>query len=59
MKKKYSGATLVQINQSGTDLIVANKDFKKPTKSDLVYFEESPDYCVYNPETGMVFLIHF
>ena len=53
LKEKYEGATLVQINQSRTDLIVAKRYVKTPTKNDLVYLEESPDYCLYNPEEGM------
>lgn len=32
------------MNQDGTGFTVANKRFKKPTKNDLVYFENSPDY---------------
>ena len=40
------------MNQEGTSLIVANKNHKKPTRSDLVYFEESPDYCVQDSEIG-------
>lgn len=52
LKKKYNGATQVNINQDGTGLIVANKNHKKPTKNDIVYFEESPDYCHSDPKTG-------
>ena len=32
-------------NAADSELIVANKNLKKPTKFDLVYFDESPDYC--------------
>lgn len=45
----------VMINQNAGDseLIVANKNHKKHTKFDLVYFDESPDYCVRNLQLGM------
>ncbi|CAH1784164.1 unnamed protein product [Owenia fusiformis] len=52
LKVKYNGATQVGINQDGNGLIVANRNHKKPTRSDLVYFEQSPDYCVEDPDTG-------
>ncbi|XP_060593505.1 protein Wnt-2b-A-like isoform X1 [Ruditapes philippinarum] len=47
LKKRYNGAVKVMMNQNAADseLIVANKNLKKPTKFDLVYFDESPDYC--------------
>ncbi|XP_029471813.1 protein Wnt-2 [Rhinatrema bivittatum] len=44
--RKYNGAIQVVLNQDGTGFTVANKRFKKPTKTDLVYFENSPDYCI-------------
>ncbi|XP_030072695.1 protein Wnt-2 [Microcaecilia unicolor] len=44
--RKYNGAIQVVMNQDGTGFTVANKRFKKPTKTDLVYFENSPDYCM-------------
>uniref|UniRef100_A0A8D0HDJ7 Protein Wnt n=1 Tax=Sphenodon punctatus TaxID=8508 RepID=A0A8D0HDJ7_SPHPU len=50
--KKYSGAIQVIMNQDSTGFTVANKRFKKPTKSDLVYFENSPDYCVRDRDVG-------
>ena len=52
LKRKYDGATEVMMNQAGTSLIVANRHHKRPTRTDLVYFEGSPDYCVNDEITG-------
>ncbi|KAL3853112.1 hypothetical protein ACJMK2_016689 [Sinanodonta woodiana] len=52
LKTKYNGATQVTMSQEGEGLTVANKNHKKPTRSDLVYFDESPDYCYKNVEIG-------
>ena len=54
LRNKYNGATEVSINQEGTSLIVANKHHKKPTRNDMVYFEESPDYCLQDASIGKV-----
>ena len=52
LKMKYNGATQVMMKQSGKGLVVANKNHKGPTKSDLVYLENSPDYCLQDYTTG-------
>ncbi|MGH0158134.1 UNVERIFIED_CONTAM: hypothetical protein FKN15_035099 [Acipenser sinensis] len=52
LRRKYNGAIQVVMNQYGTGFTVAYKKFKKPTKNDLVYFENSPDYCIRDHEAG-------
>lgn len=52
LRKKYNGAIQVTMNQDGSGFTVANKNFRKPTKTDLVYFENSPDYCVMDKSAG-------
>lgn len=52
LRRKYNGAIQVTMNQDGTGFTVANKNFRKPTKTDLVYFENSPDYCVMDKSAG-------
>lgn len=44
MKDRYEAATEVKLNKRGK-LQVANKRFARPTKLDLVYVDDSPDYC--------------
>ncbi len=52
IKMRYSGATQVTMHQSRGRLTVANRHFKRPTRSDLVYLEPSPNYCVWNRRVG-------
>lgn len=40
------------MNQDGTGFTVADKDFKGTTKNELVYVENSPDYCVLDRTAG-------
>ncbi|XP_013792736.1 protein Wnt-5b-like [Limulus polyphemus] len=51
LKDKYDGATEVMINPRGK-LQVRNPQYNVPTAEDLVYLEESPDYCVDDENTG-------
>ncbi len=52
LRKKYNNAIQVVMNQYGTSFTSAYRMFKKPTKNDLVYFEDSPDYCIWDHESG-------
>ncbi|XP_055938520.1 protein Wnt-5b-like [Argiope bruennichi] len=51
LKDKYDGATEVKINHRGK-LQIRNPRYNLPTAEDLVYIDESPDYCVPNEKTG-------
>ncbi|KAL3867034.1 hypothetical protein ACJMK2_044271 [Sinanodonta woodiana] len=52
LKEKFDGASLVKYNQKKQKLKSISRLMKKPTKKDLVYLENSPDYCEYNPNKG-------
>ncbi|KAL7878802.1 hypothetical protein AOLI_G00097760 [Acnodon oligacanthus] len=54
LRKKYNSAVQVVMNRYGTGFTSAYRKFKKPTKNDLVYFEDSPDYCIWDHESGSV-----
>lgn len=54
LKEKYNGATKVRFNSRGTRLIRRNHKFNKPTKEDIIYLDDSPDYCNANPEAGVL-----
>jgi len=56
LQNKYNGAIQVMMSQNAgsTDLVVASRNHKAPTKFDLVYFDPSPDYCSRNLELGKI-----
>ncbi|XP_063223084.1 protein Wnt-5b-like [Bacillus rossius redtenbacheri] len=51
LKDKYDGATEVRVNRRGR-LQIRDPRFNRPTANDLVYIDESPNYCVRNLSVG-------
>lgn len=57
LKDKFDGASRMKFVKKTTKkgkLKPWRKMFKRPSRKDLVYLDESPDYCRYNPETGIL-----
>lgn len=53
LRERYHNGVLVTVDQSGNELVVAEAMLPvKPPRDDLVFLEESPDYCVPNTNTG-------
>ena len=52
LKMRYDGASEVKFNRLGTRLRRRNKELVKPTREDLIYVDQSPDYCRFDPKTG-------
>lgn len=52
LRKKYNTAIEVTMNQDGTGFMVADRDFKGSTRNELVYVENSPDYCLMDRASG-------
>lgn len=52
IKKKYERAMKIVMSQHQNGLIVANGRREPPPKSVLVFFEDSPDYCRVDSQTG-------
>ncbi|MBN3318993.1 WNT5B protein, partial [Atractosteus spatula] len=51
LKEKYDSAAAMKINRKGK-LELVNHRFNPPTPEDLVYIDQSPDYCLRNETTG-------
>jgi hypothetical protein len=51
IKDKYDGATEVRVNRRGR-LQIRDPRFNKPTANDLVYIDDSPNYCIRNMSVG-------
>ncbi|KPM09690.1 Wnt-5b-like protein [Sarcoptes scabiei] len=51
LKDKYDGATEVRLNKR-SKLQVRHPTYTRPTAEDLLYIDDSPDYCDYNNKTG-------
>ena len=52
LKDKFDGASLVKMNKKRTKLRRIGKHQKRPTRKDLVYIEQSPDFCNEDPQHG-------
>ncbi|CAH2242234.1 jg25167 [Pararge aegeria aegeria] len=51
LREKYEGATEVKVSRRGK-LRLSNPNYSLPTAQDLVYLEESPNYCIRNISLG-------
>ncbi|EEB10386.1 protein Wnt-5B precursor, putative [Pediculus humanus corporis] len=51
LRDKYDGATEVKVNRRGR-LQIRDPQYRLHTASDLVYIDESPNYCVTNLSVG-------
>ncbi len=54
LHKKYRAAVLVTLDQSSNKLVNYDKVIHKYGKPDLVYLEQSPNYCYRNLRQGTV-----
>ena len=52
LKQKFDGASMVTLNTKKSKLKPVDRRIKKPAKDELVYMEDSPDYCEYDPGIG-------
>ncbi|XP_065052223.1 protein Wnt-6-like [Rhopilema esculentum] len=50
--QKYDSAVKVMIDNKGTKLLPKEKSFEHHTSTDLVYTDDSPDFCKANVKTG-------
>nr|AHY22358.1 Wnt3 [Paracentrotus lividus] len=46
VERQRKGRTFVE------ELAPRYDDFKEPTSNDLIYYDQSPDFCTYDPEVG-------
>ena len=52
LKAKFDGASFVRWDKKRNRLKRLNGKQKRPTRKDLVYLQESPDFCEFNPKYG-------
>lgn len=52
LKEKFDGASLVRYIENKRKLKRINNNMKRPTKKDLVYLHDSPDFCQKDPRYG-------
>lgn len=52
LRDRFDGASKVIARNDGSSFMTEGLSIKPPTKQDLVYTDESPDFCRPNPKTG-------
>lgn len=52
LKDKFDGAYKVVARNDGNSFMPESDTIKRPTKYDLVYTDDSPDFCSVNIKTG-------
>ncbi|KAH3837426.1 protein Wnt-4-like [Dreissena polymorpha] len=52
LKEKFDGASLMKVHRRKLKLRPISPDMKRPTRDDLVYLENSPDFCEPNIKKG-------
>lgn len=52
LKERFDGAAKVIASNDGNRFIPEGKTIKPPSRQDLIYTDESPDFCRPNVKTG-------
>lgn len=52
LKNRFDGSAKVISGNDGKSIIPALKTIKQPDREDLIYFEDSQDFCKHNKKTG-------
>ena len=52
IKRKFDGASKVKGSNDGKTLVPEGKTIKPPMEDDLIYSEESPNFCLRNKRLG-------
>jgi len=58
LRDRFDGASKVIARNDGTSFMTEGLSIKPPTKQDLVYTEESPDFCKPNPKVGSLGMVY-